>query len=669
MLLLLPFAAFLLFFQIFQRKGLEWRAAFLTAAVFWGVSLTVITELLSVPRLLSRGPVAILWLMVCLAAIPLLLKSPVRAKECSPPGSEIYSWASLNRVTKGLLVGVGLIVLLVAITALVAAPSTWDAMEYHLPRVTFWMSNHDVRFFPTPDYCQLIYSNWAEYAIMHTELLSGDDRFVNLIESFSLLGCIIGVSLIAKFLGAGTRGQIFAALVCATIPEGILEASGPMNTYVVSFWIVATVVFLLQWNREQSWFTTLTVGLAAGLAVLTKGTAYVFLPFIVLACWCMGTSASRVLFFKRSAAFLFPILVLNAPQYIRNWTLSRSPLGVPLPVSYPRIELTMQHVTIRGTLANVLRNLSLHFSTPSEALSLRIERMFRMAIHLLGVNPDDPGSIWLGDSLHFHINHFSLNEVLAGNHLHLLVLLISLGLVFFWRKKLGISVEVLCYAAGLVCAFFLFCALLRWQMWSSRYHLPIFVLGSALVGLVLERYFPRRLATTAAILLLLWALPFVIANRTRSLIPWSRLTHVYHPREVLYFSDGHETEASTNIAAAEAVNRSNCGQVAIDAYVEDPAIKHSPTSLYIYPLLALIHADGRTRTVWYTGVENLSSKYASQHIRPDPCTVICLDCVDVKRKWDQYQRTGGQTSVFGHIVIFSSAGRLENSGVRASTAD
>jgi len=662
MFLIAPLLAFASLFILFQRRCHDWRTAFLSSSIVWGACVVVITEGLSVPRLLSRGPVAVIWLMVWLITIFLFTRFEHQRVGSVESGQDGLSGASLDRVTMAFLFAVGMIVLLVAITALVAAPSTWDAMEYHLPRITMWMSNHDVRFFPTPDYLQLIYSTWAEYAMMHTELLCGSDRFVNFIEWFSLVGCIIGVSLIAKFLGAGMRGQVLAALVCTTIPGGILEASGPMNTYVGSFWIVTTVVFLLRWDTDPSWFNTVCVGLAAGLAILTKGTAYVFLPFIVLACWWMGSSFSRILFLKRSAAFLIPILALNAPQYIRNYGLSRSPLGIPLPVAFPRAQLVMEHVSVRGTLANVLRNLSLHFSTPSEALNLLIERVFRLAIHAVGVNPDDPGSIWLGESTHFHINHLSLHETLAGNHLHLPLLLVSIGLALFWRRSEQVRDKALWYAIGIVSAFLLFCALLRWTMWSSRYQLPLFVLGSALAGLVLERNFSRRFATTVAFVLLLWALPFAIANRTRSLVPWNRLTHVYHPRQLLYFSDQHEMGAQAYIAAADSVNHLNCRQVAIDAYIEDPAIAHSPKSLYIYPLLALIHDDGTARSVWYTGVDNLTSKYADQHTHPAPCAVICLECTSVKKKWAEYQGTGERASVFDGIVIFSPAGKIANSG-------
>src|ERR1700730_1500931 len=650
MLLFLPFATFLLVFLILRNKALDWRRASLAAAIFCATCVVAITEIASASNLVAPAGVAIFWLPICLAA--LIYYGIAKRRISPPPQSPETHREPLDRATQLLLSGAGVVVLLVGITAVVAAPNTWDAMEYHLPRTIMWMSNHNVRFFPTPDYCQLIYGAWSEYAMMHTELLWGSDRFVNIVEWLSLLGSLIAVSLIAKKLGAGPRGQILAAVACATIPEGILEASGPMNTYVVSFWIATTVFFLMDWNDEPSWFNTICVGLAAGLAVFTKGTAYVLLPCLVLACWLMGTTRTRILFLKRSAAFLLLIFALNAPQYLRSYEFSGSPLGVPFPVKYPRNELVMAHVTIRGTAANVLRNISLHLCTPSRNLNSHTESFIRRGIRLLGINPDDPNQTWIG--LPFHMNHFSSNEIIAGNPLHLALLLVCVGLLL-WKPKEGVRRRwALLFAAGIVASFVLFCALLRWQMWSSRYHLPLFVLGSALIGLALEKYFPRSFVNTIAVLLLLLGTFLALNNRSRSLIPWSRVDDVYHPRAELYFTNEHESIAPANIAAADFVNHLDCRNIGIDSYLADPEIKDGPESLFVYPLLALIHAGDGMQKVWYTGVDNLSSRYEKQQVHPTPCAVICLDCANYSEKSTEYSSIG-RASVFGNIVIFSPA--------------
>jgi hypothetical protein len=68
MLLLLPCIAYFLLFQILRDKGLEWRRAALTAAVFCGTCVAMFTEALSIPQLLSRGPLAVCWFVLCVAA-------------------------------------------------------------------------------------------------------------------------------------------------------------------------------------------------------------------------------------------------------------------------------------------------------------------------------------------------------------------------------------------------------------------------------------------------------------------------------------------------------------------------------------------------------------------------------------------------------------------------
>lgn len=655
MLLIFPASAFLIFFLIFSEKKIEWRRALLASAVTWGTCVVFITESLSVPRFITRGATAFLWLVICIAAL-FYLKT---LKRCSSQRfqKERSFDIVMDRATKWLLFGTGAIILLVLITALVSPPNVWDAMEYHLPRMVMWMSNHSVRFFATPDYAQLIFGPWAEYAMMHADLLWGGDRFVNMVEFFSFVGCIIATSMAAKLLGAGVRGQVLAAVVCATIPEGVLEASGPMNTYVVSFWIMTTIVFLLSWNKDPTWLNTVCLGLSAGLALFTKGSAYVYLPFIVLGCWWMGSTSSRILFLKRSAVFLILALAISVPQYIRCYSLTGSPLALPLTAHYPRLQIIVGHISLRGTLANILRNIALHIGTPSNGLNLRMEQIFRLAIDKLGANPDDPSSVYLG--LPFNVHNFSLHEIHAGNPLHLILLILAIALAFY---NFGQSIQnrVFWYAMGLTSAFLLMCALLRWTTWSSRYQLVLFVAGSALVGSTLERYFSRRIGTAVGAALLVFATPFAVANRTRSLVPWSRVDDVYHSRSILYFSDQHETAAAANIAAAEAINRSHCQKVAIDTYLENPEIALSPRSQYVYPVLALIQPDGRTRSVWYTGVQNQTRQYLNDGA---PCAVICFDCARVTAKWDEYRHVGGRASVFDYIVVFSAEGEIANSGM------
>jgi len=656
MLLILPCIAYALFFLILREEGLEWRRACLMAAVFCGTSVVGITEILSLPRLLSQGYVALAWLMISVGAA---LYLSARKRPAAYSANRAASTQTLlDNTTQRLLLCAGALVLVVGTLALLAPPNTWDAMEYHLPRVVMWMSNRSVRFYPTPDYCQLIYGPWSEYAMMQTYLLSGGDRFVNLVQAFSLLGCAITVSAIAQRLGAGPRGQALAAIVSITIPEGLLEASGPMNTYSSSLWIALTVLFLLDWQRDSSWLNTAGVGLSAGLAILTKGTAYVFLPFLVLACWLIASMPAKIQFIKRSAVLLILIFALNGAHYLRSYQLSGSPLGVPLPEPFPRAQLTMPHATARGTAANILRNISLHLGSPSAAVNTRTEGAFRRAIHAIGVDPDDPNAVWLG--MPFEVHGFSLHEIHAGNPLQLF-LFAAATLIVYWHWKDKSLSAARWFVLGILAAFIFFAAMIQWQTWAARYHLPLFVLGAAVIGLVLDRYVPRSLGTAIAIVLILYAIPFAVMNRTHSFVRWHRVDDIYHPRAELYFSDQHETIAADEAALANAMNQAGCHNVAIDSYVEDPQVKLSPPSLYVYPMLALLHADGVTRKVWYTGVENRTIRYASQSPHPAACAVVCLDCAKIAAKWTRYQSSGSRAFAFGQDVLFISEPALAKS--------
>jgi len=642
-LALLPFIAYAGLFRIFRLRGEGWRSAALGAATCWGVFVAISTEILSVPRLITRPVLAVAWLLLAIAsfAYAAMIQTARSAKAVNAPAPDT---TSLNKLDWFLLSLTGLLVALVGITAIVSAPNTWDAMAYHMSRIVQWMTNRDVNLYPAFYSVQLFLSPWAEYAMMHLDVLYGGDRLVNLIEWFSMVGSIIGVSLIAQRLGAGVRGQILAAIACATIPAGLLEASGAMNTYVGAFWIVVAVYYLLRWNERQSWPVAVAMGAALGLAIMTKGTAYVFLPCVLLACWWMGSASSRKLLLVRVPVLVLAILVLNGPLFIRNYKLSGSPLGFAAPLGDDTLrQYSNSRYSASITFANVVKNLSLHVVTPIGAVNHAASRLVFASLRTLHIDPNDQADTYRGG---FHLNSASSHEERAGNPLQLALILVSLLLLL--SPRIGDRALRL-FALGIVASFVLFCALVRWQAWNARYHMPLFLLGVALVGVVLERSWPRVVLTSVACLLLLAALPFVLLNSLRPLISVKSPSIFRQSRTETYFADSHRWQLHSYSAAASFVKATGCNSVGVDSSFDD----------FDYPMFALLGAGHGHREVRYSEVKNLTAEYARPGSSP-PCAVICLRCANSPAKWAQYKEVGGRVSLFDEIAVFGPNGDLPN---------
>jgi hypothetical protein len=639
-LLLLPVLTFVLVCARLRLARYDWRTAALGASVIWGVYLTILTELLSVVHLVTLTYVALGWTLASVVCLGLLVRT--RSRRPSSAGEEAHSFKLPDRATGGLLLGVVVLAATVGVTALVAPPNTWDVMEYHLPRVVEWMTYHSVQFFPTNDYTQLIFSPWAEYGMLHLYLLNGSDQFVNFIEVFSYLGTIIGVSLIAQQLGASAWGQVLATVLAATLPELLLEASGSMNTAVMGFWLVACVTFLIAWTKQPTWFMGFAAASAAGLAVLTKGSAYAFIPPIALACWWFGSARSRKLLLLAGPAFVVVALSLNAPQYVRNFQLNGQPLGLPFPEAGSRLAWGNEHVTVSGTISNALRNAALQVATPSLRVNRATVSAVSWAIRAIGGDPDDPATTW-ADTIWwkgFQLPNDQRHEAFAGNPLHFfLLLVIGVALALDRGKRLPGALTLL---LGLVGAFILYGVMLRWQVWGSRHFIPLLVLGAAVTGTAVGRM-PKAVGIVLTSILLLVGLSVAVENELRPLAPWPAPSIFQQSRQELYFADQHSELASSWISAANVVKASSCADIAID----------TADGYWMYPMVALINDDGRQRAIRFGGVSNRTVAYEDGSIR-SACGVVCIYCASLPDKKTEYERPGWKMTAIGDVLVFLS---------------
>jgi hypothetical protein len=212
-------------------------------------------------------------------------------------------------------------------------------------------------------------------------------------------------------------------------------------------------------------------------------------------------------------------------------------------------------------------------------------------------------------------------------------------------RRLRHSGEALTYVGALLLAFTLFCALLRWQPWHTRLHLPLFVLWSAPVGLCLTRAWSGTVTNSVALLLLLVSLPFLLGNQLRPLLGGGAFNILRQEREMLYFSESNHLRDSY-CAVADFMKAQECRDLGLDL----------PPDSAEYPLLTLLEAHRGLRRVAHVDVSNPSSKYAGRARDVRPCALICLFCSMLTEKWNTHTASMGQATVLQHHVVFHAQG-------------
>jgi hypothetical protein len=603
----LPVFLLLLLWIIFHQKGNCWRSALLSASIGWGMVLVVFTELLSLSKLITFNWLLWSWISIDVMA-GYLCFSIIRNSKIPPDRNNIsirrYPFLML------LLCGTAVIVGMVGLVAWISPPNNWDSMVYHMSRVVHWQQNHSLEYYPVSSLRQLYQSPWSEFAILHLQILSGGDRLANFVQWFAMIGSIIGVSLIAKQLGADLRGQIFAAVVCAAIPMGIVQGSSTKNDYVVSFWLVCLVYYILSMASGKSSLTnSLAIGSSLGLALVTKGTAYLYaLPICI---WAL------VIFIKHQPRKLWQhvltlasvVVFLNIGQAMRNSQLFDSLLAV----GEEKYSNDYFHISV--LLSNIIRNISLHLAAPfwsanfTNSVGNTIEAIIG-AIHLiLGIDVSDPRTTWVGTKFALPRIENLLHEDTAPNLIPLLLAILSIGLLLR-LPKLRNHKYLVTYLMVILANFLIFTLLLKWQPWHSRLHLPLFVLSSAFIGTVLSSQTYRRLVNIILVLSILGSVPWLLSNQTRSLT--ARENIINTSRNDTYFNS-RPSMRKPYIGAANFIKSQGCDRVGLAIGNDD----------WEYPLWVLMHDNRKPVQIEHVDVTNVSSKASKYTERAFiPCAIF-----------------------------------------------
>ncbi|MEG3859593.1 ArnT family glycosyltransferase [Microcoleus sp. herbarium12] len=599
MFIILPIICWCLIFVIFYNFHRCWRLAILEASILWGVLVSGITECLSWLRFLNFSGIFAFWLWLDLILGFIVLRK-VRLKKYTG----IFQKIKVDPFLTVLLSGVAFITLTVGLIALVAPSNNVDSLDYHLPRVVHWIQNGSVEHYPTSYTPQLYSPPWPGFTVMHLQILSGGDRFANLVQWFSMVGSLIGVSLIAKQLGGDLRSQVFSVVLCATIPVGILHASNAKDTYVVAFWLVCFVYYVVSTiNDKISWNHIFKMSASLGLAIFSKGTGYIYgLPFLL---WfvLMDIKRDRRQVFKHLFAIAAVIVLLNSGHYLRNIELFGAPTS-----TYP-YKWSPDAYGIPIFISSIVKNASLHMAIPLDFINTdALEKAIYKVHEILGVDINDPRTTFGTDfSLEALVQTF---EDTAGNPIHFWLLLLSVVLGLSSRN-LRRNKYLVSYLATVLCSFLLFCLLIKWQIWHSRLHLPFFVLISPFIGIVLSKQFPKNIANVIMIVLLQTSLVYVLYNEFRPILGEKDIFNTSRREQYLRPVINNK---SNYLNAAKFVAKTECKNIGLSL------------SSMEYPWWVLLKNDKQVLRIENVNVKNLSNVKSRAYPYRNfvPCAIISV---------------------------------------------
>jgi len=513
----------LCFLTIFLFLGRELPASgkkeiVVISVLTFSAILTAITEFLSLIHELNYYADFLCWSVVTIGlVIYLYSNSAITILFCFKILISLkYKYRSLTTTDKVLLTASAIILLLIACQAVIYPPNNWDSMTYHMARITSWVSHESLAHYPTDITRQLYQPPLAEYFIMNIGLLSHSDIFSNLVQFFFLPFSFISIIAIMDCFGISKSYKIIAIVLAVTIPEVVLQASSTQNDIVVSFFILTTFLYTVKFIQNGALKNFIFIGFATGLAILTKGTAYVYLPPILL---LFGIIVLIRLFKTRNYHHLSYSLIavilavgLNCGYYVRNYKLTHNILGVDKTEAALYSNQKMSGpLLVSSLIKNAGNHLAFMYAAPVAKISLNaIDNLHQ----IMGININGPANNYR--NLPYNTGGSITGEDGAPNLIHFILITITLVLltINFFREKRNLLATALSLIFILQLVFF--CVYLKWQPWHTRLHIPLFLMSVVLICYCFSIYpIFKKVFYWLSPIILIYALLVVLHNDRR----------------------------------------------------------------------------------------------------------------------------------------------------------
>jgi hypothetical protein len=384
------------------------------------------------------------------------------------------------------------------VVGLVAAPTNWDSMTYHLSRAAYWLQEGSALRFEGGSLRQLDSMPNAELATAWTMALSGGDRFVELVQWLALVTCVAAIAGLARFLNFTRAEAAAAGALFAVLPGPVLQSVTTQNDLVTAACIVATALFAARAMRDGQPGMIALAGASLGLGLGTKGAVLMALPALAI---IPGAAAWRSRPSKRTlttaaGAVAVGFVFFGAFQYTQNLVETGSPFGHQADL------VGREQFGLSGNAARVLWNFT---DSPGVTISVA-DRIFDHTVARVVRPTGDPVSVMrLGTGLD--------EDVIAAGLVGWLVLWPLTLLVLIWPRT---RLERRAQAAAAISLALAIAVTIKATPFNGRILIPAMALAAPLLALVARR--SAALGATSVLMLASLA-SCLLLSQTHLLLP------------------------------------------------------------------------------------------------------------------------------------------------------
>lgn len=585
-------------------------ARYIYTIASWTVICFAMTQVLSAFHGLSSAHLLASWIMidVILLALNILNYKKTKCKQLS------LRLLRLHFSKKMAIWGVFAFVMICL--ALKTVPYNWDSMTYHLPRIFHWLQNGSVEHYATHNDRQVASPILGAFINLHVyAMANGKDILLNLLQCCSYLTNGILVYHIAKKIKCSERYCTIATVLFYSMPIAFAEALSTQVDNFSTLWLLSFAYLLLDFlNPEQkillnraNFSRVLALSLCISFGYLAKPS--VGFGMIFLAMWLLIVVIRRkdriitlLIYIIVAGGVLFTVL---SPEVYRNIN-TFSTFSAP-GVGQRQLIGTLHE---RYVLVNSVKNFTFNMPTVWLYDSQNIIYKYNMKLaRWLDVNINDPAISEDG-------REFEVRESQDYGHdtaVNALIIWLMIICILCWllknRKRHMTEIENQYFFVATI-SFIVFCAILRWEPFVSRYMLSYLALLCPAIAGQIEIFFDTKNKRICSIEPMFTTIIYFLCATELVGMFYYHGNIALEQREISGYFKNRDTIEDSYWKLAEYVNDREDRNIGLMI----------GSDTYEYPLISMLDNYDR---IEHVNVKNATDKYENMDFHPD--IIIAID--------------------------------------------